>query len=192
MADKTKAISITDSFIKSHINYNNYIVDVDDIQEHETLWYVPFKQKEPTNDFIVGAHSGLIVDKSSDDFMQPGSGRNVKDWFYGFKIGLRGGRYDLIINRVPILNDALDMLDKIGLTYVRIEVENNTEWKIPKRFNRKELKKRLEDIPCSFKNQSFTFAADHFKEIRNRRIFDYDLLKTKNTNPNILGELLED
>ena len=40
------------------------------------------------------------------------------------------------------------------------------------------------------KNQSFTWATQEFKRIRNERIFEYQLLKTENKDPKILGELI--
>lgn len=191
MTDKKKAISITESFLLESAEFNNYVVDDEGIIERETLWYVPFNElNTTTNQMLVGAYNGLIVDKNSNDFMQPGSALGLEEWMYGFKIGLRGGRYDLLIHKVIDYTATIDMLEKLGLTYVKIEVSGGTEWKIPKHFRRKEIKKRLAKLPCSFKNQSFTFSVKEFKQIRNERIFEYKLLKTENLDPKILGELI--
>ncbi|MCG8577353.1 MAG: hypothetical protein MI810_20890 [Flavobacteriales bacterium] len=191
MTDKKEAISITESFIRESGVYNNFVVDSANIIERETVWYVPFKEFPPNpNNILVGAYNGLIVDKNSNEFMQPGSALDLETWMYGFKIGLRGGRYDLLIEKINDCRATLEVLDKLGLTYVKIELEGGVEWKIPKDFKRKEIKKRLDKLPCIFKNQAFTFSINEFKQIRNERMFEYRLLKSENTDQNILGELI--
>jgi len=192
MTSRQEAISITESFLKSNDTYHGYEVDLDNILDKETLWYVPFKEliSDPNN-FLVGAYNGIIVDKNSKDYFQPGSGLDLEEWMYGFQIGIRGDRCDLSIEKVNDYRATLEILDKLELTYVKIEIEGGTEWKIPKNFNRKELKKRLDKMPCLFKNQAFTFSIKEFRFIRNERIFDYKILKTENTDSSILGELIE-
>ncbi|CAM1365308.1 hypothetical protein [Tenacibaculum xiamenense] len=191
MTDKKEAISITESFIRENEVYNSFVVDSANIIEREAVWYVPFKELNPNPDnILVGAYNGLIVDKNSNEFMQPGSALDLETWMYGFKIGLRGGRQDLLIEKINDYRATLEVLDKLGLTYVKIKLEGKTEWKIPKDFKRKEIKKRLDKLPCIFKNQAFTFSIDEFKQIRNERMFEYKLLKSENTDQNILGELI--
>lgn len=192
MTDKKEAILITESYLRESEVYKSYIVDSGNIVDKATLWYVPFKELNPDpNEILVGAYSGLIVDKNSTDYFQPGSGLDLEEWMYGFKIGLRGERYDLRIEKVNDYRATLDMLDKLRLSYVKIEVEGGTEWKIPKDFKRKEIKKRLDKIPCVFKNQAFTFSISEFKQISNERMFEYKLIKSENKDPRILGELIE-
>ena len=192
MTSRKEAISITESFIRNSEVYNNYIIDSANIIEQETLWYIPFKELNPNPDnFLVGAYNGLIVDKSSTDYLQPGSALNLEEWMYGFKIGLRGERYDLHIEKVIDLNATLEILNKLRLSYVEIEVEAGVEWKIPKNFKRKEIKKRLEKLPCVFMNQAFTYSINEFKQIINEQLFKFKLLKTENIDSSILGELIE-
>ncbi|WP_299683626.1 hypothetical protein [uncultured Dokdonia sp.] len=180
MTDKSSAILITESFLKGNDTYQDYIIDFDKILERDTLWYIPFKESIPNpSDLLVGAYNGIIVDKNSTDYFQPGSALDLEKWMYGFKIGLRGGRYDLVIEKINDYRSTLEMLDKLRLTYVKIELENGTEWKIPKDFKRKEIKKRLDKMPCTFKNQAFTFLIDEFRQIRNERMFEYRLLRTE-------------
>ena len=193
MTDKEEAILLTKDFIGNIEVYKDYVVDQENIIERETLWYMPFKNLKPDpNNILVGAYHGLIIDKESKDFLQPGSGLDLEEWMYGFKIGLRGERYDLIIEKIIDYRGTLDMLDKLRLIYVKIENEGGTAWKIPKEFKRKEIKKRLYKLPCVFKNQSFTFSIGEFRQIRNQHLFEYKLLKTENTNPKILGELIDE
>ena len=193
MTDKKKAISITESFLRENEDYKSFRVDEAGIQERETLWYVPFKEESSNSDEIqVGRYHGLIVDKDSDDYLQPGSALDLAEWMYAFKIGLRGGRYDLSIEKVHDYRATLDTLEKLNLTYVKIEIEGGTEWKIPKSFSRKQIKKRVDKLPCVFKNQTFTFSMNAFKQIRNEGIFEYKLLKSENTDPQIDGELINE
>lgn len=145
---------------------------------------------DPKN-LLVGAYNGIIVDKNSTEYFQPGSALDLEEWMYGFKIGLRGERYDLCIDKVNDYRATLEMLDKLKLAYGKIEIEGGTEWKIPKCFKRKEIKKRLDKMPCVFKNQAFTFSINEFKQIRNERMFEYKLLRTENTDQSVLGELIE-
>ncbi|WP_026754454.1 hypothetical protein [Sediminibacter sp. Hel_I_10] len=191
MTNKTEAIQITEFFLKKDEIYEKYVVDFSNILERESLWYIPFKKIIPDpNNLLVGAYNGILVDKESSDFLQPGSALSLEEWIYGFEIGIRGGRYDLIIEKVIDYITTLEILEKIGLDYVEIEIENGTEWKIPKNFKRKEIKKRLDKLPCKFKNQAFTYSINEFKKIRNERIFEYSLKKTENTDSSIIGELI--
>ena len=191
MTNKTEAIQITESFLKNDEIYEKYVVDSSNILERDSLWYIPFKEINPDpNNLLVGAYNGILVDKESSDFLQPGSALSLEEWIYGFEIGIRGGRYDLIIEKVIDYRKTLEILEKIGLNYVEIEIENGTEWKIPKNFKRKEIKRRLDKLPCEFKNQAFTYSINEFKKIRNERIFEYRLKKTENTDSSIVGELI--
>lgn len=191
MNDKEKAIRITTSFLEKNEMYKDYVIDSANILERESLWYIPFKELNPDpNNLLAGAYNGIIVDKSSSDFLQPDSALSLEEWIYGFEIGIRGKRYDLIINKVIDYRETLDILSKIGLKYVKIEVENGTEWKIPRVFKQKEIERRLDKLPCKFKNQSFTYSISEFRKIRNKRIFEYKLEVTENTDSSIIGELL--
>lgn len=191
MTNKTEAIQITESFLKNDEIYEKYVVDSSNILERDSLWYIPFKEINPDpKNLLVGAYNGILVDKESSDFLQPGSALSLEVWIYGFEIGIRGGRYDLIIEKVIDYRKTLEILEKIGLNYVEIEIENGTEWKIPKNFKRKEIKRRLDKLPCEFKNQALTYSINEFKKIRNERIFEYRLKKTENTDSSIVGELI--
>jgi hypothetical protein len=191
MTNRTEAIQITESFLKNDEIYEKHVVDSSNILERDSLWYIPFKEINPDpNNLLVGAYNGILVDKESSDFLQPGSALSLEEWIYGFEIGIRGGRYDLIIEKVIDYRKTLEILEKIGLNYVEIEIENGTEWKIPKNFKRKEIKRRLDKLPCEFKNQAFTYSINEFKKIINERIFEYRLKKTENTDSSIVGELI--
>lgn len=192
MTNKEKAIAITQRFIQNHEIYHTFAVDIANIIEQETLWYVPFKEINPEpNVFWGGAYNGLLIDKFSEEYMQPGSGYALEKWMYGFRIGLRGGRYDLLIEKVNRYQETLEILNQLDLTFVKIELEGGIEWKIPRSFHRKQIKRRIDHLPCVFKNQGLSSAIDEFKKINNQHLFEYQLLKTQNTNPKILGELIE-
>lgn len=190
--DKNDAILLTESFIKRK-DYDGYVVDLDNILEEDSLWYVPFKELNPNpNIFLAGAYNGLIIDKNSTEFAQPGSALSLEEWMYGFKMGIRGERLDLIIEKVYDYRAATEFLERLKVQYVKIEIEGGTEWKIPNEFSRKEIKKRLDKPPCTFKNQSFTYSIAVFKRLNNEKIFKYKLVKTPETYPNVLGELIEE
>lgn len=122
--------------------------------------------------------------------MQPGSAYTLDKWLFGFNIGLRGGRYDLKITKVFNHQKALEMIYRMQLQYVRIEIDNGTEWKIPKAFNRTVINQRLQKLPCIFKNQGLAYQIDTFKQILEEQLFEYQLEPTQNENLKIIGELL--
>jgi hypothetical protein len=123
MTDLKEAMSITESFIKNNEGYHGYIVDSANTVEWETLCYVPFKELNPyPSNSLVGAYSGLIVDKNSKDYFQPGSALELEEWMYGFRIGLRGERYDLLIVKVYDQIKTIKILEKLELTYIKIEI----------------------------------------------------------------------
>ena len=193
MANKQEAIHIAESFIQKSDTYATYVVDADRIIEYDFFWYVPFKDMEPERGVLLaGAYNGVLIDKKTSEYFQPGSGLSLDDWIYGYEHGLIGRRCDLIIEKVYDYRDAVEMLWKLNLTYVRIEVEAGTTWKTPRKFSRKEIKRRLDKPPCTFKNQGFTYAIDKFRRIREEKLFAYRLVKTENTDPAILGELIEE
>lgn len=187
--DKNEAIRITEYFLEQS-EYIGHEVDLGNIQDEETLWYVPFKQENPiTNSIYVGAYSGLIVDKYSKEYVQPGSGLSLEDWMYAFKIGIRGYRLDLIIEKIYDHRGAIELLDQLKMQSVKMELEGDIEWKIPRAFHRKDIKKRLEHLPCTFKNQSFSYSKV-FKELDTKKVMNYRLVRTSETYPNVLGELM--
>lgn len=192
MTSLKEAISITENFLQERDAYKGYIIDNEGVLEKEFLWYVPFKSSGSNQEKLIGAYSGLIVDKNSEEYFQPGSAFSLEKWMYGFRIGLRGGRYDLQIQKINNDLKALEILEKLGMTYVKIELVGSSEYKIPQNFSRKEIKNRINKLPFLFKNQSFTFSIDDFKLIRNEKIFEYRLTETDNEDPSLMGELLAD
>jgi hypothetical protein len=191
MTNKEKAITITQSYIKGKAEYEGFVVNSDHIVERETLWYVPFKASNTEiNGCFGGAYNGLIVDKYSTEYMQPGSVLELQEWIEGFEMGLRGEHYDLLIDKVNDYEKTLEALLQMSLSYVVIEEEADKEWKIPKEFSKKDIQRRLTTLPCAFKNQAFSFCIQTFKKVRAENLFQYQLLKTENTDPKILGELI--
>jgi hypothetical protein len=109
----------------------------------------------------------------------------------GFKLGLLNGPYDLTITKINDLKATKALLKQLKLQYFKPEIENRTTWKIPKTFTSKMIDRRLNTLPCTFKNQGFAFNIEDFQEIIYPRAFDYQLVQVENPKPNEIGERME-
>ena len=180
--------------IKENRNYDSdYEIDEGGIIETDFAWYIPFRDIRAINiqDLPVGAYYGFIIGKMLGDLHRPGSAYSIEKWLLGYELGLSDGPHDLVITKI---NDRLatrKSLKRLNLTYFKPELENGITWKIPKNFTDKMIDERMANIPCKFKNQRFAFQIDTFKEIRDSRIFEYELVKTVDEKVNEIGERIE-
>lgn len=179
--------------IKESINYNGaYEIDANGIIETDVAWYIPFMDiGDNKQDIPIGAYYGFIVGKVLGDLHQPGSAFSIEKWLTSYELGLLGGPHDLIITKIKNRQFAIKYLRKLNLSYFRLEIESSITWKIPKPFTDKMLDERLANLPCKFKNQRFTFNFEEFKEIKESKIFEYELIKTVNAIANEIGERKE-
>ncbi|WP_142688646.1 hypothetical protein [Chitinophaga polysaccharea] len=179
--------------IKENINYDSeYRIDEDGIIGTDFAWYIPFMDIGINKqDIFVGAYYGFIVGKILGDLHRPGSGFTIEKWLISYELGLLDGPHDLIITKIKNGPATKLYLRKLNLTYFRVEIENGIHWKIPKHFTDKMINERLANLPCKFKNQSFSFHFEAFKEIKESKIFDYELIKTVDAKANEIGERIE-
>lgn len=75
------------------------------------------------------------------------------------------------------MNQAVRMLYKLGMTYIKPEFAHGVEWKVPKRFSEKQIKSALSNLPHTFENQNFSFSFDVFEKIHNSGCLVYELRK---------------
>jgi hypothetical protein len=169
---------------------SEYEIDEEGIIETDFAWYIPFRDIYPINiqEMHVGAYYGFIVGKVLGDLHQPGSAFTIEKWLTGYELGLVDGPHDLIITKINNGLAARRCLKKLNLTYYKPELENGITWKIPKTFTDKMIEERLENLPCKFKNQRLALHIEAFKEIKNSKIFEYELIKTAGAKTNEVGE----
>ena len=171
---------------------SEYRIDENGIVETDFAWYIPFIDIEPDNqNILVGSYNGFIVGKKEGDLHQPGSGLDLDKWMTGYKLGLLDGPHDLVVTNVNDRWTTKDLLKKLNLQYFRPKIEHGTTWKIPKTFTDNMIDEKLSRLPCTFRNQRFTFNIDDFQAITDSKAFDYELRKAEDSNVNEIGERIE-
>lgn len=180
--------------IKEEPSYGSEYEIVDNrIMETDFAWYIPFKDIHPINIKIRsgGARYGFIVGKVLGDLYQPGSGGSIEEWLTRYELGILNGPHDLLITKINNRMETRRCLQGLNLQYYKPEIENGITWKIPTTFTHKMIDERLENLPCKFRNQGFTFDNKVFKEINGSKFFEYELIKTVDTKENEIGERIE-
>lgn len=172
---------------KESVDY--YIIDEQNIVDHDFSWYIPFNRKNQIEEYYGGAWNGFFVDKNNGEIFQPGSGLPLEKWLSGFKIGLRYDKYDLHIQSIKNMDSTIQLLKKLELKYYIEEPEGGTVWKIPKSFSAKMLSERLQHLPAVFRNQGLTLHIDTFEQIIQSRAFEFKLEPNTSKN-NDIGENL--
>ncbi len=164
-----------------------------EIIEKETLWYISFIEKnlQEREDWI-GAAKGCVVDKETGELFQPGSAYPLETWIWGFELGFRGKRLDLTITKVNDEEKSIKILDDFGIQYVKPVLENGTIWKIPEMYSKEELRKRINELPCTFENQGLTIKLWVLKNLEESKAFEYQVNPTKYEYEDIYGELIDE
>lgn len=180
--------------IKENRSYDGeYEIEESGIIETDVAWYIPFRNIHPVNilDMPIGAYYGFIVGKVLGDLHQPGSAFPIEEWLTGYELGLLDGPHDLVINKINDRLVAKRYLKRLNLTYFKPELEDGITWKIPKAFTDKMIEERVAHLPCKFINQRFAFQIQAFKEIKDSKIFEYELIKTVDPKVNEVGERID-
>ncbi len=165
----------------------------EEIIEDDEIFYIPFlEEKDENQEVWIGAYKGVIIDKRTGELFQPGSAYPLEDWIWGFKLGFRKGRVDFTITKVNDHRRTVELIAELGMQYVVPELENGTIWKIPEMYNRKEIKKRISKLPCTFVNQGLTMGLSIIQEIVNSKVFEFELKPTDFNIERIYGELIDE
>lgn len=150
------------------------------ITERPYGWHFCFQSKsyiETGNigEMIIGS-GGFLVEKEGGKVIEFGSAFTSDENFKIYEKGLFG-RNDLIILKVREVNEAVRLLNRLQMKYVKPEFEHGISWKIPKIYNQKQIKEAISKLPCVFKNQNFYFRYDEFQKIEKSKCFEYELRK---------------
>jgi hypothetical protein len=182
-----QAINVKPSYDSEYEIVDNRIIETD------FAWYIPFKDIHPINieNMGGGARYGFIVGKVLGDLYQPGSGGSIEEWLTRYELGILNGPHDLIIIKINNGVETRRCLQRLRLQYYKPEIESGITWKIPTTFTHKMIDERLENLPCKFRNQRFTFSNEEFINIKGSKIFEYELIKTVDAKENEIGERIE-
>jgi hypothetical protein len=141
----------------------NLVLDESATLEKPFGWY--FNRRTKDGDLLVGSN-GFIVDRENGHIFQLGSMFPLERDFAAYEAGFRYDFYDLRILSVDDLPKTLDLLLKLGMTYVIPEEEYGTVWKIPRSYTPEQIEDALHSLPCEFLEQKFYFQFEIFLEIK--------------------------
>lgn len=178
------AINMVVEFANSKYQDNGkYIVDSENIIEKEQGWFIPFYLEGNESDRYkswIGAYKGCIVTKKDKICIQPSSPYSLDDWFWILNIGYGKGKQDFVITKIYDFEKTVELLLELGFIYTIPEVENGTEWKIPRRFTKKMLEDRLSVLPAIFFNQGEVLSSIwDIKEVVSSKAFEFQLVPSR-------------
>jgi hypothetical protein len=90
---------------------------------------------------------------------------------------LKYENWDLVITKVKNIQKTIDLLLKLGISYVVPEEAYGTEWRIPQRYEQLELKRKLAQIPVRFNVGNLYFKYYYLEEFKLQNAFTYDLVE---------------
>lgn len=142
-------------------------------------WYFYSQNNEyiKTKDyrFLEVGSGGFIVEKETGRTVEFGSAYSLEKNFEIYEKGLAYKSYDLTVLKVKDLNSAIRHLKKLSMRFVEPESADGVEWKIPKEYNEKNLKKILNKLPFTFTNQHFYFRHQEFEDMKNSNCLEFEL-----------------
>lgn len=171
----------------------DFILDKEQqIIERETLWFIPFiEKKQEERKLWLGATKGAIIDKETGEILQPGSVFSVENWVLRFELGFRHKLLDFTITKINDEKRTIEILKKIEISYVIPKLENGQISKTPLSYNSNQLKERISNLPCTFKNQSFNFKHLVIQEMKESKAFEYKINPNYYEYEGIYGELID-
>jgi len=161
--------------------------------EQQTLWYIPFIEKNPEErKLCIDTVKGCIVDKKTGALFQPESIYPLETWIWGFDLGFRDKELDLTITKINDEEQSLKILEDFRIQYVKPVLEHGTIWTIPEIYSKEQLRKRVNKLPCTFKNQELTTKLWVLKDLMESKAFEFEVNPTKCKHKNIYGELIDE
>lgn len=159
--------------------------DFDVLEDHtiekEYGWVVFSQTKEciATGDFRhmeVGS-GGVLVEKRTGRLIEFGSAYSTENNLQIYEAGyLAHDNFDMLVTAVSDLREAEDLLYRLSILYVRPEFDSETTWRIPKEYKVKEIRARLQQLPCRFNIGSLYFKWQHIERMKASRILRFELL----------------
>jgi hypothetical protein len=144
-------------------------------------WYFCFQSKKYIEfrnpiDMLVGS-GGFIVSKTNGRVFHFGSAHSLEENFEAYEAGFRDENWDLIVTRVWDAHQTAMLLHKLGMHFVKPETAHGVVWKIPQRYNQKQIKLILEKLPATFENQNFHFEYKLLEELKHSGCCEFEIRK---------------
>ena len=191
--DFQSAVDKVLEFAKKRYRQDFILNEEQQIIERETLWFIPFMEKKKEERKLwIGATKGAIIDKETGEILQPGSVFSIENWILCFELGFRHKLLDFTITKVKDKKRTIEILKKFEIGYVIPKLENGQISKTPLSYNSNQLKDRISNLPCTFKNQTFNFKHLVIKELKESKAFEYKVNPTDCKYEGIYGELIDE
>jgi len=146
------------------------MIDAGRARETREGWYCPFRwEVEPPP----AGSNGVIVNKRTGACFVLGSAYPVERDLAAHDEGFQFNSYDLTITAVRDKERALDAIEDLGITIVVLETERGVEWRIPRRLTREELRARISDLPCTFRDVRLYFRVEVLQQARRDGTFTF-------------------
>lgn len=145
-------------------------IDEEATSEEPDGWYFQFQAKTylksgDFRDLLVG-NAGMMVNKQTGDVLELGSAFSLERHFRVYRAGIHREDYDLVVESVRNLEQTIQHLQRLGLSYVQPEVKHGTTWRIPRNYTPDELRKILSDLPAVFPSVSIFTRYEDFELLR--------------------------
>lgn len=125
---------------------------------------------------------GILVLKETGRRIQFGSIFGTEEHLFIYELGyFDHDNWDLVIAKVMDENQAVDIIFGLDLQYVMPEFAYGEEWRIPRRYTRKQLQQQIRNLPLRLNVGKIYFNYRKFEELKNQRYIEYFLEPGKET-----------
>lgn len=163
----------------------------EEILDLEDIWYIQFIEKNPAKrEPWIGAGKGCIVDKLTGEMCQPGSRYTLEDQIWAFRLGIKGGHVDFSIIRINDMSKSIELISHLRVQYLVQNESGKYEVNDIEYYSEKQIKKKLENLPCIFKSQSLSLGISNLKEIIKNNVFHFKITKSQEKYGPYYGELI--
>jgi hypothetical protein len=139
----------------------------------QTKAYIHTKKFE---DMAIGS-GGILVEKRSGRTIEFGSAYSTETNLKIYEAGyLDHDSFDLVITKVINLEEALSLLARLSIVYVKPEIESGVTWRIPKPFTKPQLRDKLVALPCKFNLGNLYFQWEALERMKNNSALKYELV----------------
>ncbi len=150
----------------------NFDVCEEPVIEREYGWVIFSQTKRyiETNDprsMALGS-GGTLVEKNTGRLIQFGSAYSIEKNLKIYEARyLAHDDFDLVVTAIKNAGEAVRLLGGLHITYIKPEIRNETTWRIAKAYSAKQLRERLNQLPCRFNLGSLYFRWDTLERMKN-------------------------
>ncbi len=121
----------------------------------------------------VGSH-GVIVNKETGRLFRLGSAFSIERDLDMYDRGYQADEYDLVIVAVRDPEATMRVIMKLGPTEVEVTEEYGTVWRIARAVTERELRERIERLPCVFPGMRLYLKLEVLEEARRERWCEFE------------------